>query len=99
MFLQAKGHALFAPSGKNIVCSAVSALLRSFVRVLQAHKECKTEIDIKADGYLSVTINQCKQKKWLSGISEIILTGLIEIENDYPTECRLELIKGAENGT
>ncbi|MDC7124365.1 MAG: ribosomal-processing cysteine protease Prp [Spirochaetales bacterium] len=90
--VRAEGHSFSNPRGSNIVCAAVSSQLRSLVRVVESLDYCDYEIETD-DGFLLLVIKHCKDQRWLSGITDMLLSGLIETERDFPEECKLELTK------
>ncbi len=92
--LRAEGHSMSAPKGSNIVCAAVSAQLRSLVRVLQSGPGCKSRVNADRDGFLELSVETEEgENRWLTGVTDIILAGLIENERDYPDECSVKLIE------
>ena len=52
--IKARGHALFAPKGQDIVCSAVSAILVGGCNALKNQKNYEITIE---DGNLSIETN------------------------------------------
>ena len=92
--LKAEGHSMSAPKGSNIVCAAVSAQLRSAVRVLAGAPGCSTAVSAERDGFLELSVKAGNgENRWLTGVTDVLLAGLMETEREYPGECRLELIE------
>lgn len=92
--LMAEGHSMSAAKGSNIICAAVSAQLRSVVRVLQSNQACKSTVAADRDGFLELSVETGDGgNRWLSGVTDVLLAGLIEIERDNPRECSVKLIK------
>ena len=90
--LRAEGHSMTAGRGANIVCAAVSALLRASVRALDARAGVNTVISADEPGFLELFVESASgDEQWLSGITEMLLAGLLETERDYPGECRIDL--------
>jgi len=74
-----KGHAEYAESGKDIVCSAVSSLAQSVF--LTINKEYKIT-HIQSHGFLEVNYEE------ILGILlyvRVLLTGMEEIAKQYPS--------------
>lgn len=82
------GHALFNDYGKDIVCAAVSALYTTTTNALTDYVEL-TELK-KLDGENGIYIQT------YSDITEALIKsfydGLIEIENQYPNNVKVEVI-------
>ncbi len=94
--LRAEGHSLSAPKGSNIVCSAVSVLLGSSLRALKSGGNCSPDIKNEQDGFLEFSVDtETQHNGRIGGITDMLLAGLLEIERDYPGECRIELIKSS----
>ena len=91
--LRAEGHSMSAPQGNNIVCAAVSTQLRSLVRVVESGNGCQGLIKADREGFLELELESTADVRWLAGVTDVLLAGLIEIERDYPGECSLKLIK------
>ncbi len=91
--IKAEGHSMSALKGSNIVCAAVTSQLRSVVRVMESADGCQSSISAEHDGQLALEIMSCNDNRWLAGVTDVLLAGLIEIERDFPDECKIELIK------
>ena len=61
---KAEGHAGFAKSGSDIVCSAITVLIRTTMQVLSESDNVKLEVDTTRCGYLSfyVTVDSFSEK-------------------------------------
>ena len=92
--LKAEGHSMTALKGDNIVCAAVSAQLRSVVRVLGTSNSAGTVIKADRPGFLELIVKENHGPEgWLNGVTEVLLAGLLETGNEYPGECSVELIR------
>ena len=90
--LKAEGHSLTAEKGSNIVCAAVSAVLRAAVRALSARAGLDVAVKADTPGYLELFVEKTEGgDSWLMGVTDILLAGLLEVERDYPDECRIVL--------
>jgi uncharacterized protein YsxB (DUF464 family) len=79
------GHADFAMSGDDIVCSAVSAIAQTAVQGLKMVADIAIKYEIK-DGYLSCRLPDElteKQQMMSTAILETMFVGLKNIEQSY----------------
>jgi uncharacterized protein len=92
--LDVDGHAGFAESGSDIVCSAVSVLVRTAGRILlsQLQEHCEYEFDGEGSFRLIVLKTTEGKRDWMRGITEFLLNGLSDLEKDYPAFVKLEII-------
>ena len=84
-----RGHADYAEHGKDIVCSAVSALTQTIAIILK--RECNAFV-VNNEGLLFVSFDnyQIKEKLLLSTLIE----GLNNVKSDYPNHIELNIQKG-----
>ena len=96
--LDIDGHAGFADSGSDIVCSAVSVLVRTAGRLLlsQLNNDCDFDSDGKGSFKLMVLKISDGKRDWMSGITEFLLNGLSDLEKDYPAFVKLEITMDEE---
>lgn len=89
-----EGHSGFAEKGKDIVCSAVSILIYSFLNMLkdeEADKRLILRREIVRDGYFCVEIEPFDfSKQRTSGIVDTIIMGLALLNENYPEHIKLE---------
>jgi uncharacterized protein YsxB (DUF464 family) len=79
------GHAGFAKSGDDIVCSAVSVLAQTAVQGLKMVADIDIKYEVK-DGYLSCDLpNELTEKQMImsTAILETMFVGLKNIEQNY----------------
>lgn len=89
--LQSEGHAAGAP-GANIVCAAVSALLRSVVRVLERHGSIVVSGRAPAEGVLELTVERYSagDTQYLLGVTDVLVRGLADLEYEAPGDVLIE---------
>lgn len=80
----AKGHALFAPKGQDIVCAGVTAVIVGALNVFNEH-EVKVEIK---EGFCSLHIYVHSEEHNL--ILKVINTQLKTIEEAYPQHLKIQ---------
>lgn len=96
--LDVNGHAGFADSDSDIVCSAVSVLVRTASRIILSQLKdcCEFESDGKGSFKLLVLKISDGKWRWMSGITEFLLNGLSDLEKDYPAFVKLEITMDEE---
>jgi len=88
----ASGHAGFAAKGKDIVCAAVTELLRTAVQVLQKTEgmTVKTETPSRGKLAFSVEDNGCSMKiERLRCTADFIRLGVTNLAQEYPANVQL----------
>lgn len=87
---ESSGHAGMSEKGSDIVCAAVTALLKTAVLSLIHAEKCGTGLKVKADaqssGHLSAEVIgfSDKDKPRLHYLFEFLAIGLAAIETEYP---------------
>lgn len=92
-YCSSSGHALFAKKGSDIVCAAITTLLRTVLLVLQEEKNLEIEVLPLKRGELSFKINNADNKDFLNILQFAYIflkKGLESIENDYPKHLRID---------
>ena len=83
-----RGHAEKSVAGQNIVCSAVTALVRTVAHVFSEHEDfeasVKAETDRPGDLELWIRAHPQKHVEWAKGVTEVLLTGIFDLEAEYP---------------
>ncbi len=87
---QVKGHSRFAESGKDIVCSAVSAVTQMTVKGLDEVLGLKTNLTIE-DGYLQVLLDENRLDAQVLMLT--LEKTLEDIQNQYPKFVKMEVKK------
>ena len=85
LFYEIEGHANYDNSGKDIVCSAVSALAQSTLIGLHEFSHITHHIE---DGFICVHIHA--NNKYTQALMFSLSEGLKNIENDYPEYINVE---------
>jgi uncharacterized protein len=91
--LTSRGHAPGSPAGENILCAAVSILLRSFARVIEDAHGIESEGSAPEPGVLDLTVRRIGKEKeeWFEGLSDFLMRGLSDLEREYPEELRIHI--------
>ena len=101
---KANGHADFSKKGTDIVCSAVTVLLRTAVNLLSHMENVTLNADTSSRGFLSfdVSLNEelcedfsesLKTEVRLKCIADFIEEGLGSIQKEFPENVHLTTIK------
>ena len=93
--LSAAGHSGSSEKGKDILCAAVTVILRTAARVLQGRE--KTAVTVLADecGQFKMIVQPFPDpdKEWFNGVSDMVIWGLMDLRDEYPGNIRLKLSK------
>ena len=89
--VKADGHAGNTGYGTDIVCAAVTTLLRTTASLLEAQKDIPIEGEAPAPGLLNVSIKKVPFDRigWLEGVTDYFLYGLRMLEKEYPDQISL----------
>ena len=74
-----------------MLCAAVTELLRTFARVVEAREEIGWKGSADVPGTFDLEISSCPEylSSWLEGITDFVMTGLTDLKNDYPEKIRV----------
>jgi uncharacterized protein YsxB (DUF464 family) len=89
--LTVKGHGGGVP-GHDIVCAAVSVLVRTAASVLHGRAGVGTVVDASGRGefYLDVKCGR-EAEPYLAAVQDFLLKGIESLENEYPESCKLQI--------
>ena len=91
---RAEGHAGAGKTGYDIVCAAVSVLLRTAVAVLSNRKGITIRTDAPEPGFLWLEADYSDEgREFLSSTGEFLATGLNSVAQEFPDNCRFTLVK------
>jgi uncharacterized protein YsxB (DUF464 family) len=89
---RASGHAGAGPKGTDIVCAAVSVLLRTAVRALSGREGITVRCDAPEPGFLLLEADYTAAgKDFLSAAGVFLIEGLASIAEEYPQNCTLTI--------
>ena len=84
----ASGHSGAGPKGADIICAAVSVLMRTAVRVLSGRKGITIRYYAPEPGFLSVEADYTEEgKDFLFAVGEFLVEGLASVAGEYPESC------------
>ena len=89
---KAIGHAGAGPTGSDIVCAAVSVLMRTAVRALSGRKGITIRCDAPEPGFLFLEADYTAEgKDFLSAAGVFLTEGIASVVEEYPHCCRLTI--------
>ena len=89
---KAAGHARAGKTGSDIVCAAVSVLLRAAVQVLEGRKGITLRAVAPEPGLLGLQADYTAEGKgFLSATGEFLITGLRSVADEFPKNCKLTI--------
>lgn len=89
--VSSRGHASGSPAGENILCAAVSVLLRSFARAVEDARGIDSEGNAPGPGILDLTVRRVDETRgeWFEGLSCFLVKGLEDLQSEYPEDLRV----------
>ena len=93
VFIETKGHAEYDEYGKDIVCSAVSALCTAILNGIIDVLHIEPEYSIHEDGFLSISLKRLTidEIKVCQVLMKTLLLGLQNIETGYSEYINLKV--------
>jgi uncharacterized protein YsxB (DUF464 family) len=89
---KAVGHAGAGRTGNDIVCAAVSVLMRTAVRVLSGREGITIRCEAPEPGFLSVEADYTAEgKDFLFAAGAFLSEGLASVAEEYPQHCKLTI--------
>ncbi|MCR5725563.1 MAG: ribosomal-processing cysteine protease Prp [Treponema sp.] len=87
----AEGHAGFAGKGSDIVCAAVTVLLRTALQLLSDSDGITIDAEVAEAGKLSVEVTHANPgtEQRLVCIADFLRTGIRSVMSDYPQFVKL----------
>ena len=87
------GHAGAGPKGADIVCAAVSVLVRSAFHALSEREGITVEGEFPERGEFSLEIKEkgVQNSEFLAGVGDFLQMGLLSLSVEYPNFCRLSI--------
>ena len=90
---RASGHAGSGRSGNDVVCAAVSVLMRTAVRVLSGREGVTVACEAPEPGFLFLEADcDAGGRGFLHVVGMFLLEGLASVAEEYPEHCKLSTI-------
>jgi uncharacterized protein YsxB (DUF464 family) len=91
---RASGHARAAGAGEDIVCAAVTVLLRTCARLLSDREKRSVVVKAPEPGELSLVLEPPPERiEWLRGVTDFLLAGIAGLQSEYPDRLTVHIIK------
>lgn len=90
--VKAQGHAGYAEKGSDIVCSAVTVLIRTTLQVLSELKDVNLKTDVSQRGLISFKILQgfpSSVEEKLKYAGDFLEKGLSSVQKEFPDNLEL----------
>jgi uncharacterized protein YsxB (DUF464 family) len=88
---RASGHAGAGKTGSDIVCAAVSVLMRTAVRALSGRKGITVRYEAPEPGLLFLEADYTSGRDFLFAAGVFLIEGLASVAEEYPENCRLTI--------
>ena len=89
---QASGHAGAGKAGTDIVCAAVSVLMRTAHKILCERKGVTVRSGAPEKGQLWLEVDYTAEgKDFLFAVGVFLLEGLKSVELEFPKNCKLDI--------
>ena len=91
----AEGHADYAPKGHDIVCAALSCLLRTVLAQLEKSKTLVVKMQIQNRGILAFSVEEFDKNDefLLKYASDFLKTGISQLVEEFPEHISLRVDK------
>ncbi len=90
---QANGHAGFSVKGSDIVCSAITVLMRTAGQLLAQNDSVKLNADITSRGNLAFCVEVLQKdsqtESYLKCIGDFLRTGFQSLQKEFPQNVKL----------
>lgn len=100
-----QGHS--GDAGSSVVCAAVTALVRTAARTVESYgkflvdggAESPGTLHFKIAGEEAIAGEDAAEKGdyiWLMGVTDYLVTGIRDIGQEHPAECKMEILSGGK---
>jgi uncharacterized protein YsxB (DUF464 family) len=89
---KALGHAGAGKAGSDIVCAAVSVLMRTAVRTLSGRRGVEIRGGAPEPGFLWLEADYTAEgKEFLAAAGDFLIEGLTSVAGEFPKNCRINI--------
>ncbi|MCL2720642.1 MAG: ribosomal-processing cysteine protease Prp [Treponema sp.] len=89
---KAVGHSGAGKSGSDIVCAAVTVLLRTAFNTLSNRKGIIVQGEAPEKGQLWLEVEcETEGKEYLFAVGEFLINGLSSVAKEFPNNCKLTI--------
>ena len=93
-WLEASGHAGYAPAGQDIVCAGASTLMQTLCALLAGEEGTRSGVWDEPDGPRLAVTAAAPQKPWVEGAFEFAKAGFALLAERYPDNVRFADLSG-----
>jgi uncharacterized protein YsxB (DUF464 family) len=87
---KAQGHAGQGPTGGDIVCAAVSVLMRTAARTLDGRSDISIRWSaVKRGDFLLEVEYRAEGAAFLAGAGAFLVAGLVSVAEEFPQNCKV----------
>lgn len=89
----ASGHARAGREGQDIICAAVTALLRTCARLLSGQPDLKVSGNAPEPGEMQLFLHDPPgdRLEWIRGITDFLLSGVQDLKAEFPEKLEIEI--------
>jgi len=89
----ASGHAGAGAKGSDIVCAAVTTLLRTAGRLLAAQPDLSVDGGSPAEGQMRLRLEEPPEarREWVRGVTATLVAGLADLDREFPGRLKLDI--------
>ena len=90
---QASGHAGSGKKGEDIVCAAVTILLRTAARLISMEKGLETRGEALGPGRMTFFLISipAEYREWVRGITDFLLGGMLDLKDEFPDYITIDI--------
>ncbi len=91
--IEARGHSSEGIKGQNVLCGAVTVLLKSAAKVIYSDNTIKSSGTAEEPGnlYFKIVDLPVERRSWVKGITDILIAGLFDLEGQFKNEINVIL--------
>ena len=95
---KAAGHAMSGIKGEDILCAAVTVLLRTAAAVLFNEKSLGAHGSAANPGEMEIELFVTSREKieWLQGVTDFLVKGLHDLKKEYPGKLEVNILTNTE---
>ena len=99
-YCRVEGHAKAGVKGNDVVCAAVSVLTKTIVLILSGREEISIRGSIPERGNFLMEVDYKPEgRDFLAGAGGFLLEGLLSVEKEFPSYCKVTIERRKFNGT
>lgn len=89
----ASGHAEDGKKGRDIVCAAVTALLRTAGRLLAGQPDLNVDGESPNPGSMRLFLHPPgeKRREWVRGVTDVLVSGVTDLQKEFPGRLSVEI--------